>query len=88
MEEKATLNCGDEYYHNFHEYDYDGNRIRTIYTLNNKVIEIREDPPTDNILDEGVTIQKDKFGNWLQKVFEYDDTNGSIIIREITYHIF
>lgn len=86
IEERGVLQDGSEYYRNFHKYDSAGTRIQTIYTRDNDTIEVRNDPPSDDILDAGNILQSDSEGNWIVRVYPFDDSSGSMVIREILYY--
>ncbi|MEG1616056.1 MAG: RHS repeat domain-containing protein [Bacteroidales bacterium] len=86
VEEQGVFEDGKEYFHNFHQYDRSGKRIRTIFTVDGKVNEEREDPYSQNILDDGTVLKCDSAGNWTVKIFPYDDETGSMVERTITYY--
>lgn len=87
IEEMAVLPGGAEYYHNYHEYDAEtGRRTRTTFTVDKKIIEVRDNPYSDNILDDGEILASDAHGNWISMRFERDEESGSLVIREITYY--
>ena len=87
IEEMGVLPEGQEFYHNYHQYDSEtGRRIRTTFTVDKKIIEVRDDPYSDNILDDGEILASDAQGNWISMRFEADEESGSLVIREIVYY--
>lgn len=87
VEEAAFLPDGSELYHNYHQYDREsGRRLKSTFTANKKIIEVRDNPYSDNILDDGEILTTDAFGNWITMLFETDEESGSIVVREITYY--
>ena len=86
IEERAVLSGGEEHYHNFHCYNRFGKRVCTTFTQDNRVIEVSQDPYSDNVLDEGEIATVDEFGNWITKIFAYDQASGAIVVRQLTYY--
>ncbi|MGL4292652.1 MAG: hypothetical protein ACRCSQ_03615 [Bacteroidales bacterium] len=87
MEEIGVFRSGEEYFRNYHQYDNEtGKRTRTTFTANKKIIEVRDNPPSGNILDEGKIVSKDKYGNWITMIFQSEDPGGAMVEREIVYY--
>ncbi|MEG0949890.1 MAG: hypothetical protein RR212_13515 [Bacteroidales bacterium] len=87
IEEEGVLPEGKEFYHNYHQYDAgSGRRIRTTFTVDKKIIEVRDNPYSDNVLDDGEILTTDAYGNWITMLFVSDEESGSMVIREIVYY--
>ena len=87
IEETGVLPAGNEFYHNYHQYDPEtGKRTRTTFTVDKKIIEVRDNPYSDNVLDDGVVLTSDAYGNWITLIFESDEESGSMVVREIVYY--
>lgn len=86
IEEVAVLPEGQELYHNYHLYNKQGKRVKTTFTADQKVLEMRENPESDNILDDGTVLVTDIYGNWVSIIFESNEERGCIVAREITYY--
>ncbi|MEG1586523.1 MAG: hypothetical protein RR346_06585 [Bacteroidales bacterium] len=87
VEEQGILPTGKEFYHNYHQYDpVTGKRLRTTFTVDKKIIEVRDNPYSDNILDDGEILTTDHIGNWITKSFSSGGDSDVVVVREIIYY--
>lgn len=85
IEEIGTFGDGSEYFHNYHKYNANGKRIQTTFTENGKVTEVRRDPYQTSVLSDGEIYKTDQRGNWLIRLYPFDDESGSMVERIIVY---
>ena len=74
-------------YKNIHEYNSNGERERVVFMIDNKIVEVKNNPYQE-ILTCGTVIKADENDNWIIRDFPspFSDKAGSVIIREIEYY--